>query len=127
MRQGWGDENSAFMRAFSSIYLPNGTPEQIKWFAEMQKIASSGELAARTRLACDNIDVLDLLRRVNVPTLVLHARQDTVSPYAQGRIIAAAIPNAKFITLETEDHILLPGELAWEKLVMEIEHFAVPV
>jgi len=26
MRQGWGDENSAFMRAFSSIYLPNGTP-----------------------------------------------------------------------------------------------------
>ena len=124
MRQGWGDENSAFMRAFSSIYLPNGTPEQIKWFAEMQKMATSGEFAARTRLACDDIDVLGLLPRVTVPTLVLHARQDTVSPYAQGRAIAAAIPNAKFITLETEDHILLPGESAWEKLVTEIEHFA---
>jgi len=90
----------------------------------MQKMATSGELAARTRLACDDIDVLDLLPRVTVPTLVLRARQDTVSPYAQGRTIAAAIPNAKFITLETEDHILLPGEPAWEKLVTEIEHFA---
>ena len=124
MRQGWGDENSAFMRAFSSIYLPNGTPEQIKWFADMQKMATSGALAARMRTACEDIDVLDLLPRVTVPTLVIHARQDSVSPYAQGRAIAAAIPNAKFITLETEDHIQLPGEPAWEKLVTEIEHFA---
>jgi pimeloyl-ACP methyl ester carboxylesterase len=33
LRQGWGDEHSAFMRAFSSIYLPSGTSEQIGWFA----------------------------------------------------------------------------------------------
>jgi DNA-binding winged helix-turn-helix (wHTH) protein/alpha-beta hydrolase superfamily lysophospholipase len=124
MQQGWGNENSAFMRAFSSIYLPNGTPEQIKWFAEMQKMATSAELAVRMRLACDDIDVLDLLPRVSVPTLVLHSRQDTVAPYAQGRAIAAAIPNATFITLETEDHILLPGEPAWEKMVTEIERLA---
>ncbi len=75
MRQGWGNENSAFMRAFSSIYLPNGTPEQIKWFAEMQKVATSGETAARLRVACDDIDVTELLPRVAVPTLVLHARR----------------------------------------------------
>jgi pimeloyl-ACP methyl ester carboxylesterase len=124
MRQGWGDENSAFMRAFSSIFLPNGTPEQVKWFAEMQKRATTGELAARTRVACDDIDMIDLLPRVAVPTLVVHARHDAVAPYAQGRAIAAAIPNAEFVTLDTEDHIVLPGEPAWEKLVAEIERFA---
>jgi len=123
MRQGWGDENSAFMRAFSAIYLPNGTPQQIKWFAEMQRKATSGALAARLRKACDDIDVLDLLPRVSVPTLVIHSRQDTVSPYGEGRAMAAAIPHAEFVTLETEDHILLPGEPAWEKLVTEIERF----
>ena len=50
MRQGWGEDGSAFMRAFSSIYLPNGTPEQIKWFADMQRIISArpGEALAVT-------------------------------------------------------------------------------
>ncbi len=123
MRQGWGDEGSAFMRAFSSIYLPNGTSEQIKWFAELQKMATSRETAARLRTACDNIDVSELLPRVAVPTLVLHAREDAVAPYLEGRAIAAAIPNAKFVTLETENHVPLPGDPAWEKLVTEIEGF----
>lgn len=124
MRQGWGAEGSAFMRAFSSIYLPNGTAEQIRWFSEMQRMATSGEIAARLRAACDDIDVADLLPRVRVPTLVIHARNDNVVPYAQGRAIAAAIPDAKFVTLETENHVPLPGDPAWEKLVGEILSFA---
>ncbi len=124
MRQGWGAEGSAFMRAFSSIYLPNGTADQIRWFSDMQRMATSGEIAARLRAACDDIDVADLLPRVAVPTLVIHSRQDNVVPYAQGRAIAAAIPGAKFVTLETENHVPLPGDPAWEKLVTEILNFA---
>jgi DNA-binding winged helix-turn-helix (wHTH) protein/alpha-beta hydrolase superfamily lysophospholipase len=124
MRQGWGDEGSAFMRAFSSIYLPNGTAEQIRWFSDMQRAATSGETAARLRSACDDIDVTALLPRVKVPTLVIHARQDGVVSYAQGRALAASIPNAKFVTLETENHVPLPGDPAWERLVSEIQDFA---
>jgi DNA-binding winged helix-turn-helix (wHTH) protein/alpha-beta hydrolase superfamily lysophospholipase len=124
MRQGWGHDGSAFMRAFSSIYLPNGTAEQIGWFSEMQRMATSADLAARLRNACDDIDIVDLLPRVTVPTLVIHARHDSVAPYAQGRSIAASIPNAKFVTLETENHVPLPGDPAWEKLVTEIQAFA---
>jgi hypothetical protein len=45
-------------------------------------------------------------------------------PYAQGREIAAAIPGAKFVMLETENHVPLPGDPAWEKLVAEILNFA---
>lgn len=123
MRQGWGDQSSAFMRAFSSLYLPNGTSEQIKWFADMQRISTSGETAARLRGACDDIDVLDLLPRVKVPTLVFHARQDNVVPFEQGRQIAAMIPHATMISLESENHALIPGEPAWDKLLAEIENF----
>jgi DNA-binding winged helix-turn-helix (wHTH) protein/pimeloyl-ACP methyl ester carboxylesterase len=124
MRQGWGSEGSAFMRAFSSLYLPNGTAEQIRWFSEMQRMATSAQTAVRLRSACDDIDVMALLPRVSVPTLVIHARQDSVVPYAQGRAIAASIPNAKFVTLETENHVPLPGDPAWEKLIGEIQNFA---
>lgn len=127
MRQGWGQEDSAFMRAFSSLYLPNGTREQIRWFADMQRRATSGDLAVRLRTACDNIDVTGILPRVRVPTLVLHARQDGVVPVEQGRFLAANIAGARFVSLESENHVPLPGEPAWDMLLAEIERFVAEV
>jgi DNA-binding winged helix-turn-helix (wHTH) protein/predicted esterase len=126
MRQSWGNEDSAFMRAFSSLYLPNGTREQIRWFAEMQRIATTGPLAARLRSASDDIDVTEYLPRVTVPTIVIHARRDQVVPIDEGRLIATRIPGAKFVTLESENHVPLPGEPAWEIFLSEIEAFAAP-
>lgn len=124
MHQGWGDENSAFMRAFSSLYLPNGTKEQIRSFADMQRVATTGEQAARLRVACDDIDVLDLLPRIAVPTLVIHANKDNVVPFEKGRQLASLIPNAEMVTIDSENHVPLPGEPAWEQFVSEIERFA---
>jgi pimeloyl-ACP methyl ester carboxylesterase len=123
MRQGWGNEDSAFMRAFSSLYMPNGTPEQIKWFADMQRMAASGDMAARLRHACDDIDVTELLPKLNVPTLVIHARNDNVAPFAQGRAMASAIPGARLLTLESENHVPLQGEPGWDLFVSAIEDF----
>jgi pimeloyl-ACP methyl ester carboxylesterase len=123
MRHGWGDEHSAFMRSFCSVFIPNGTPEQIKWFADLQRVTTSNENAMRIRTACDNIDVLALLPKVQVPTLVLHCRYDNVAPFEQGRLVAASIPNARFVTLESENHVVLAGEPAWPRLIGEIDAF----
>jgi len=123
LHHGWGDENSAFMRAFSALYLPNGSPEQIKWFADLQRTTTTAENAARIRSTWDDIDVADLLPRIHVPTLVLHARHDNVVPLEQGRSMAAAIPNARFVTLESDNHVLLAGEPAWDKFFIEVEEF----
>ncbi|MGH6788080.1 MAG: alpha/beta fold hydrolase [Pseudolabrys sp.] len=123
MRQGWGDEHSAFMRAFVSVFIPNGSPEQIKWLADLQRITTTAENAIRIRNACDDIDVAGLLPRVSVPTLVLHSRHDNVVPLEQGRLLATSIPNARFVTLDSDNHVLLPGEPAWSKFMSEIEAF----
>ena len=123
MRLGWGDEHSAFMRAFTSVYLPNGSPEQIKAFADLQRITTSANDAIKLRAACDDIDVVDLLPQVRAPTLVLHCRNDSVAPYEQGRLVAASIPGAKFVTLDSDNHVVLAGEPAWAKLLTEIEAF----
>jgi len=123
MRHGWGDEHSAFMRAFVSIFLPSGSPEQIKWFADLQRMTTSAENAVRIRLACDDIDVMPLLPHVQVPTLVLHCRHDNVVPLEQGRLLAASIPHARFVTLESENHVLLAGEPAWAKFLDEVDAF----
>jgi pimeloyl-ACP methyl ester carboxylesterase/DNA-binding winged helix-turn-helix (wHTH) protein len=123
MRHGWGDEHSAFMKAFSSVYLPNGSTEQIKWFVDLQRITTNADIAARIRTALDDIDVVDLLPKVRAPTLVLHCRHDNVVPVEQGRLLAASIPQARFVTLESENHIVLQGEPAWTRLTDEIERF----
>jgi DNA-binding winged helix-turn-helix (wHTH) protein/pimeloyl-ACP methyl ester carboxylesterase len=123
IHHGWGDERSAFMRAFASVFIPNGSPEQIKWFADLQRITTTAENAVRIRIACDDIDVVDLLPRIRVPTLVLHSRHDNVAPLEQGRLLAASIPNARFVTLESDNHVLLSGEPAWPKFISEIEAF----
>jgi pimeloyl-ACP methyl ester carboxylesterase len=123
MRHGWGDEHSAFMRSFSSLYLPNGSPEQLKWFADLQRITTSAENATRIRNACDDIDVTSLLPQVRVPTLVLHCRHDSIAPLEQGRLLARSIPHARFVTLESDNHVLLSGEPEWPRFIGEIETF----
>jgi DNA-binding winged helix-turn-helix (wHTH) protein/pimeloyl-ACP methyl ester carboxylesterase len=123
LRHGWGDEHSPFMRAFASVFIPNGSPEQIRWFAELQRMTTSAANAARIRRACDDIDVTHLLPKVNVPTLILHSRHDAVVPHEQGRLMAVSIPNARLVTLESENHVLLAGEPAWPKFLNEVEAF----
>ena len=123
MREGWGDENSALFRIFSSTYLPGASPEQIKWFANFQRVSSSAETAIRLRRAVDEIDLTDLLPNVSAPSLVLHSRRDNVVPFDEGRRVAASIPNAKFVSLETENHIPIPGEPAWTTLLESLETF----
>ena len=123
LRQGWGDETSAFMRAFASVFIPSGSTEQIKWFADLQRITTSPSNAVRIRQACDDIDVLAALSQVRAPTLVMHCRRDGVVPLEQGRQIAASIPDARFFVLESDNHVLLPGEPAWPRFLQEMESF----
>lgn len=123
MQHGWGDEHSAFMRMFSTRYLPSGSPEQITLMARLALLSTSRENALKIMVESCEIDVLDLLPKVSVPTLVLHCRHDSVVPFDEGRRVAMSIPHARFISLESENHIPLPGEPAWAKFVAELVAF----
>jgi pimeloyl-ACP methyl ester carboxylesterase len=123
MREGWGDEHSAFQKALSTIYLPSASAEQIQWLADLQRVASSPENTVRRRRVLDQVDIVELLPRVSVATLVMHCRHDNLVPFEEGRRLATLIPNARFVALESENHIPLPGEPAWPRFIGEIEAF----
>jgi DNA-binding winged helix-turn-helix (wHTH) protein/pimeloyl-ACP methyl ester carboxylesterase len=123
MREGWGDEHSAFQKMLCTGMLPNASAEMIRWLAELQRAASSPENTVRLRGTFDEIDVIALLPEVSVPTLVMHCRHDNLVPFEEGRRIATLIPNAKFVSLDSENHVPLPGEPAWQKFIAEIEAF----
>ena len=123
MRQGWGQENPAFRQMFTSLFMPGATSEQAQSFNDLQRITTSPENAVRIRRTIDEIEVSDLLPQVAVPTLVLHCRDDAVSPFDLGRRMAATIPGARFVALEGRNHMMLEDEPAWPRFLNEVERF----
>lgn len=123
IRHGWGKPGSPFIQAFSSIFIPGGTPEQIASLTELQRISASPENAAKLRDAVDRFDVSGFLELVESPTLVIHAQGDGVQPLNQGRELAAGIKNAEFVLLESNNHINLQHEPAWTIFFDEIRRF----
>jgi pimeloyl-ACP methyl ester carboxylesterase len=123
MRLGWGQENPAFRQMFTSQFIPGATKDQADWFNELQRISSSPGDAARNLLANGEVDVSSLLSQVRVPTLVMHARQDSRVPFESGRRLAAGIPGARFVPLESRNHVMLEGEPALARFLEELRSF----
>ena len=121
--QGWGQDNPAFRQFFTSRFMPGATKEQMDWFNELQRTTTSPENAVRLRDVAANIDIRDLLDQVSVPTLVLHCRDDGIIPFEKGRRMAAMIPDAKFVALEGQNHLILEDEPAWPRFKEEVSAF----
>lgn len=126
MRLGWGQENPAFRQLFTSQFIPGGSKEQSDWFNQLQRISTSPADAVRNFLANGETDVSSLLSEVKVPTLVMHARDDARVPFESGRRLAAGIPGARFVPLESQNHLILESEPAFARFVEEFRSFLTP-
>ena len=126
MRVGWGQENAAFRQMFTSQFIPGASKEQADWFNELQRVSTSPADAVRTLIANGEVDVTSLLPMVKAPTLVLHARHDARVPFESGRRLAAGIPGARFVPLESRNHIMLEGEPALPVFLNELRAFIGP-
>jgi len=123
MRVGWGQENPAFRQMFTSQFAPDASKEQAEWFNELQRISTSPEDAVRNVLANGDVDITQLLSQVKARTLVMHARQDARVPFEQGRRLAAGIPGARFVPLESRNHVILDTEPAFDRFMEEVRSF----
>jgi len=122
-RQGWAQDNPAFRQILTSLLLPDATLEEMGWVNDLQRLSTSAENAARLLRSNGEINVLDLLPGIAAPTLVLHCRDDAAAPLEQGRLIASRIPRARFVALESRNHVLLPRDPAWPVFVSEVRRF----
>jgi len=87
--------------------------------ADLQRASARAETAAALRQAIDRFDVREILGKVRVPVLVLHAAEDAVHPVAQSRLIAARVPGAELRVLPGRNHVPLPHDAAWKAMVAE--------
>jgi len=123
VRLEWGSDNPTFRQVFTSRFIPGGTDEQLGWFNDLCRKTLTAEIAAQLLESRGMLEVTELLGKVRTPTLVLHARDEVVAPIAEGHILAAGIPNAQFVELDSKNHILLESEPAWKRFCDEVLEF----
>jgi pimeloyl-ACP methyl ester carboxylesterase/DNA-binding CsgD family transcriptional regulator len=123
IRAGWTRDDPTYRHVFSALFLPDGTPEQKAWYEDLLRVSTSAETAVQLFEARGWLDVTELAPQVSVRTLVAHARDDRVVPVEEGRLLAALIPEARLILLESANHILLADEPAWDYFVSELYAF----
>jgi len=119
----WGQSGAGFRAVFTSRFMPDASLEQQRWINELQRMTTSPETVRRLMAMSSNIDVVDLLPRITCPTLILHSTGDAQVPFEEGRLLASLIPNARFVPLESVNHLLLESEPAWRRFLEEAEEF----
>jgi class 3 adenylate cyclase/pimeloyl-ACP methyl ester carboxylesterase len=123
VREGWGSDNPAFRQTWTAMFMPDADAERIRWFNDIQRAATSADNAAAFLSQAGDYDVRDLLPAVNTPTLIAHCRGDKLVRFELGRELAAAIPNARFLPLESDNHALGVDEPAWQVFRQNMDKF----
>ena len=114
---GWPNDNPTYGQFFTMLHMPDARPEQIRSYNDLLRLTTSPDTAIKLVRSFWDTDVRAFVPQVRCPTLVLHAREDAIIPFAQGRAVASLIPGARFVPLDSRNHILVETEPAWQQLV----------
>jgi len=123
MELGWPNDTPAYGQFFTSLHMPDASAEQFQSFNDLVRRTTSPANAVALLQAFFRIDVREIVPKVRCPTLVLHARGDSIIQFEEGRAVAGLIPGARFVPLESRNHVLLDTEPAWQQLVDALNDF----
>ena len=93
------------------VWLDIRAPSVVKdpilrqWWARFVRMSASASAATALQRLNIEIDVRHVLPSIRVPTLILHAKGDRAIPVGAGRYMASHIPNAKYVEIDTIDHL----------------------
>jgi pimeloyl-ACP methyl ester carboxylesterase/DNA-binding CsgD family transcriptional regulator len=120
VRAHWG----AGSRLLADVWLPGADAQLRDRFARLQRAAATPEVAAAMLEAVYRADIRELLEQVRAPALVVHRRDDRAMPFAQGRELAARLPDARLVALDGDLHPPWLGDSA--AVVAAVRGFLAP-
>lgn len=123
IKVGWARPESEFRRVFTSLMIPGADEEQMRWLDELQRVSVSADIAVISRRQRQRENTVDLLRELDLPTLVLHSRGDRMNDFEESRFLASSIGGARLVILESDNHIVLGDEPAWRVFMDEVTAF----
>lgn len=90
--------------AMASLFLPNGSRDDLRWFSRFQRQAASPEMAAALLGFMRTHDVSRELAELRVPTTVLTNRHDPAVHPDLSREVARLVPGARLHVLDGSEH-----------------------
>jgi len=123
MKLGWHPQIPGYGTFMTSLHIPDSTPEQSRSFNELLRLTTSPDNAVRLLRTLVESNMRHLLPKVRSPTLVLHPRGSAVLSFDEGRAVAALVTGARFVPLESRNHILIEHEPAWRQFMRELDDF----
>lgn len=123
MRKGWGLDTPRFRQLFTSAYFgPDADPGLVAHFNRLQRAAADGDTAARYQESLNRRgDARPWLATLRTPTVVLHCRDDQIIPFEEGRVLAATIPGARFVSLPTGTHYFPVDDDVTRRIAEQVE------
>ena len=123
IRQSWAAKNPAFRQMITSMFMPESSPEEAKWFNDFQMMSSTAENMCKVRDFYDDVDISDMLEKVCTPTLVIHCSDDVISPITEGKFIASRIKKSEFVLLKSNNHMIFENEADFPHFLSSIRRF----
>lgn len=122
-RVGWGRDDPAFRQVFAAQFIPDGSKAAWSAFDQLQRRTTSPDNAVRFLTEFGGIDVREEAHHVQCPTLVMHSRDDHRVPMRSGQELAALIPDARLVAVDSKNHLLTALEPAWPVFLNEVRSF----
>ena len=120
---GWSGRDPSLRQVFTMQLMPGASTEQARALNELMHLSASTETAMQIYHAFNSFDVREEATLVRCPTLVMHVTGDRRVPFEDGRTLASLIPGARFVPLDSNNHLLLPAEPAMARFFDAIDQF----
>jgi ATP/maltotriose-dependent transcriptional regulator MalT len=98
----------------------------MRWLDDLQRMAVDADTSLLAREQRQMADSRPRMAELDLPTLVLHSRGDRMSEFPRARELAAGVRGARLVALESNNHIVLEDEPAWQVFLREMTDFLAP-
>ncbi len=93
-----------------------------QWWGKFERLGASPAAAIKLVRMNSQIDITEILPSINVPTLIIHRKDDMIVNVEAGRLFAERIPEAKYMELSGTDHMPWVGENS-DRILDEMAQF----
>ncbi|MEO1055902.1 MAG: alpha/beta fold hydrolase [Actinomycetota bacterium] len=107
----WGTKDSPMADGFAPSLAADETFRT--WHQSYERKAATADAIGELLNLMIDFDVREVLPTLDLPTLVIHRRDDRVVPLPLGEELAANIPGAQLVVCDGADHFGYAGDQSW--------------
>jgi pimeloyl-ACP methyl ester carboxylesterase len=119
----WGGGSEIFGTMLAELFVGRTADTATRELFDHMQRASTDKETAAAYLRAMIVDAREVARKIEVPTLVVHRRNDAIAPFEAAKAAAAIIPGARFVPLEGDNHWPMSDDLTAPAMIRAVRDF----